>query len=74
MFSTGDTASHVIIRVAGHPEQPFGVGDILPGGAIIKRISSDGVLIEHNGILESLSLPNNALTFEPPIEPLGTSN
>lgn len=74
MFSNSEKASHVIIRSAGGREQTFNVGDSLPGGAIIKRITPDGVLIRRNGQLESLSLPKNALTFEPPAKPLGISN
>lgn len=70
MFSSNEKNSHVIIRTAGGGEQTFGLGDSLPGGAIIKRITPEGVLIRRNGALESLSLPKNALTFEPPAKPL----
>lgn len=73
MFDNSEKASHVIIRTAGGRERTFGVGDALPGGAIIKRITSDGVLIGRNGSLERLSLQKNALTFEPPAKPLRSS-
>ncbi len=73
MFANNEEASHVIIRTAGGREQTFGVGDSLPGGAVIKRVTPDGVLIGRNGALESLSLPKNALTFDPPAKPLGFS-
>ncbi len=73
LFAESEEASHVIIRAAGGREQTFGVGDALPGGAIIKRITSNGVLIGRNGALESLSLQKNALTFEPPAKPLRNS-
>lgn len=74
MFSNKEGASHVIIRTAGGREQTFSVGDSLPGGAIIKRITPDGVLIKRNGVLESLSLPKNDLNFEAPPKPLPTSD
>jgi general secretion pathway protein C len=74
MFSNKEGASHVIIRTAGGREQTFSVGDSLPGGAIIKRITPDGVLIKRNGVLESLSLPKNDLNFEGPPKPLPTSD
>ena len=70
MFADSEEASHVIIRAANGREKTFGVGDSLPGGAIIKRITPDGVLISRNGALESLSLQKKALIFEPPAKPL----
>ena len=70
MFAESEEASHVIIHTAGGREQTFNVGDSLPGGSVIKRITPDGVLIGRNGVLESLSLPKNALIFEPPSKPL----
>ena len=74
MFANNEAVSHVIIRTANGLEQTFGVGDTLPGGAIIKRITPDGVLIGRNGSLESLSLQKRALIFEPPAKPLESSN
>ena len=74
MFANTEGDSHVIIRTAGGHEQTFRVGDSLPGGVVIKRITPEGVLIGRNGALESLSLPKNALIFEPAAKPLGISN
>lgn len=73
MFDKREMASHVIIRTAGGLEQTFNQGDKLPGGAIIKRITPEGVLISRNGSLERLSLPKNALIFDAPAKPLGSS-
>lgn len=73
IFSDSEEASHVIIRTADGQEKTFGIGETLPGDVIIKRITSDGVLIGRNGSLERLSLPKNALIFDPPAEPLGIS-
>ena len=72
MYDKSEVASHVIIRSSGGLEQTFNQGDTLPGGAIIKRITPDGVLIGRNGSLESLSLPKNALIFDAPAKPLVT--
>jgi general secretion pathway protein C len=62
--------SQVIIRSANGQEKTYKVNDIIPGGAIIKRIVASGVLVEHNGALERLSLPRNKLNFEPIAKPL----
>lgn len=74
MYANHQENSHVIIRTKGGHEKSFNVGDSLPGDVIIKRITPDGVLIRHNGALESLSLPKNTLTFEAPAKPLRSSN
>ncbi|MDI9819464.1 MULTISPECIES: type II secretion system protein N [unclassified Legionella] len=70
LFSNKEEDSQVIIRVGGGPEKTYVTGDSLPGGAIIKRISPNGIVVLHNGALESLSLPKNELTFELPAKPL----
>lgn len=66
LYSTHAEDSQVILRTASGTEQPYKVGDTLLGGATIKQILADGVLVMHNGELESLSLPKNKLIFEPP--------
>lgn len=66
LYSTRTQDSQVILRTASGVEQPYKIGDTLPGGATIKQISADGVLVMHKGELESLSLPKNKLIFEPP--------
>ena len=70
MFSDKPGESQVIIRSSNGQEKTYKVGDSLPGGVVIKRITADGVLVEHGGVLESLSLPKNDLIFEPPLKPL----
>ncbi|MDP3561297.1 MAG: type II secretion system protein N [Legionellaceae bacterium] len=66
LFSSHQQNSQVIIRTANGMEQTFKIGDTIPGGAIIKRISADGVLVAHDGELESLSLPKEELIFDAP--------
>jgi general secretion pathway protein C len=62
--------SQVIIRFSNGYEKTYKIGDSIPGEAIIKRIMAHGILVEHQGVLESLSLPKNELTFEPVAKPL----
>ncbi|KTD63361.1 type II secretion system protein N [Legionella spiritensis] len=70
MYSSQEKNSQVLIRIGGGEEKTYVVGDKLPGGAIIKRISPDSVVVLHNGSLESLSLPKIKLRFEEPAKPL----
>lgn len=70
VFSPNRKESQVIINSPGNPTQTFSTGDLVPGGAKIKQITPDGVVLEHDGELESLSLPKNELIFEPVPEPL----
>ncbi|TAL61544.1 MAG: general secretion pathway protein GspC, partial [Legionella sp.] len=70
LFANNLEDSQVIIKAANGDELNYKLGDSIPGDATIKKITANGVLVERNGILESLSLPKNALTFEPAAEPL----
>lgn len=70
MYADKERDSQVIIRSAGGDEQFYMIGDTLPGGAIIKRITRQGIVVLHNGSLESLSLPKNELIFDAPAKPL----
>jgi general secretion pathway protein C len=70
LFANKIADSQVIIRASNGEEKTYKIGDIIPGGAAIKRIMAEGLLVEQNGTLESLSLPKNDLTFEPVAKPL----
>ena len=70
LFSLHEADSIVTIRSRGKGEQMFRIGDTLPGGAVIKHIMPDGVLISREGVMESLSLPKNELIFEQPPKPM----
>lgn len=70
IFSPNTQASQAIIAVPGNQTHIFSVGNSVPGGAKIKQITPDGVVLENEGELESLSLPKNELIFEPLPEPL----
>ena len=68
----GDKASNsqVIIRDASGAEKNYKVNDKIAGSSLIKRIMPSGILVEHHGNLEKVSLPNDELTFEPVAKPL----
>lgn len=64
LLATREEESTVILQTAGGHEQAYQVGNSIPGGGMIKRITNEGVLIRRDGALESLSLPKNELIFE----------
>ncbi len=70
LFATRMRDSNVIIRAENGQEATYHVGDTLPGGAIIKQISAGGIVVKHNGQLESLTLPKSELIFQPPPKPM----
>lgn len=70
LFSKKSSDSLVLIRVAEGKEHNYATGDKLPGGAIIKLIRQDGVVVLQNGTLEILSLVKNKLRFDVPAKPL----
>ncbi|WP_419420970.1 type II secretion system protein N [Legionella sp. D16C41] len=71
MFSSSNPKdSHVLARDAAGEERNFVVGDALPGGAVVKRINKNGIVVLYNGSLESLSLLKNDLLFDKPAKPL----
>ncbi len=65
LFASEAAASHVMLELSDHTVKLFRVGDTVPGGAIIKRITPEGILLMHDGVMESLSLPKNELFFSP---------
>ncbi len=70
LFADKMSESQVIIRSANGEEKTYKIGDTIPGDAVIKRVTANGILVERNGSLESLSLPKNELNFEPAPQPL----
>lgn len=63
-------ASYAIIASSGGEEHEYREGDTLPGGGLIKKITPQGLLISVHGALERLSLPKNALFFQPALKEL----
>lgn len=70
LLSENEEDSQVLLRKSNGQEEFFTVGDELPGGVIIKRVTSDGVIVLHDGVLERLSLPKDELNFDAPVEPM----
>jgi general secretion pathway protein C len=70
IFSQNPKNSHVTIKTEDGEENTYSVGDTISANAVIKRILPDGILVEHNGAIESLSFPENRLSFEPALKPL----
>lgn len=70
LFAVPETDSEVILKLDERKEQTFRIGDVIAGQAVIKRITTQGVLVERKGQLESLTLPKNELIFEPRAKPL----
>lgn len=62
--------SQVIIRTSNGEEGNYKIYDKIPGGVVIKRIMPGGIIVEHNGSLESISLQKEELKFEPIAKPL----
>ncbi|OGV28091.1 MAG: hypothetical protein A3E88_05385 [Legionellales bacterium RIFCSPHIGHO2_12_FULL_35_11] len=65
MFSESNTDSEVILRFPDLMEKNYKVNDTLPGGAKIRHISVDGVIINRAGNLERINLPKLKLNFQP---------
>ena len=61
VFATGDSSALAIIASGRRPEALFAVGDDLPGGATLRAIYADRVILERNGDLETLRLPQESL-------------
>lgn len=70
MYSSDKINSQVLIRAAGGEEELYKIGDNLPGGAIIKKINKQGIVVFYKGELERLSLPKNELLFDKPAKAL----
>ncbi|GEM_PF-1778296 len=74
VFAENENDSQVILQQENGQEYFFRVGDELPGGGVIKRITIEGVLVLRAGDLERLSLPRDELNFEAPAEPMSLEN
>ncbi len=70
IFSDKEENSEVILRTADGEEKPVGIGETISDGVVVKRITPEGVMVENQGQLESLSFPKNELLFEKQQQPL----
>ncbi|MCA0403642.1 MAG: general secretion pathway protein GspC [Proteobacteria bacterium] len=69
LYSATKNESQAIIS-DGNNERYYFIGDTLPGGAVIKAIRKNSVVVLYDGTLESISLQKNKLEFEPQATPL----
>lgn len=70
LFALNENDSQVLLQKPDGQEQFFRVGDALSDGSIIKRITTEGVLVLRAGELERLSLPKEELQFRTVGKPL----
>ena len=66
--------SHAIIAIPGEPEKLYQINDTLPGDVKIYKILQDRVVLEHNGRLETLTLPSEKLDMSGAPEALNFSD
>jgi type II secretory pathway component PulC len=65
LMSSNPKKSQAIMATPDGKQTVYQIGATLPGGAILKSIQTDRILLERNNQLEALSLPRNMLHFEP---------
>ncbi len=59
VFATGGEDGLAIIAMGGGKEDIYGIGDALPGGARLKVVYPDRVILERGARLETLRLPKD---------------
>lgn len=70
IYSSIQKDALVSLRGSSGDVKVYAVGDKLPGGAVIKKILKDSVVVQYRGKLERISLPVNELRFDKPLKPL----
>ncbi len=67
VFATEDKgAAYAIIAGPDGKEMSYGLEDELPGGAVLKAVFADRVILTRNGRNETLSLPKDILAYKSP--------
>jgi general secretion pathway protein C len=69
VFATGDADGVAIIARGSGKSELFTVGDAIPGGATLKDVLADRVILERNKQLETLRMPEQSerlIDFEEP--------
>jgi general secretion pathway protein C len=70
IYSDKEERSEVIVRTAAGEEKPVGIGESIADGVVLKGITTEGIMVDNQGELESLSFPKNELIFEKQPQPL----
>jgi len=60
IFAIDNARALAIIASGDANEQPYKVGDSLPGGALVREIAPDKVILERGGRFETLTLPKES--------------
>jgi general secretion pathway protein C len=60
----GQGQSYAIISSPSVPAKSYKVGDTIPGDATLKKILKDQIVISYQGVMQSLKLPVDQLTFD----------
>lgn len=74
LYAEREEDSEVILQKPSGQEHFYHVGDKLPDDSLIKRITTEGVLILREGKLERLSLPKEGLQFDTVTKPIVLEN
>lgn len=67
MYDKNEKNAQVLLRAANGEENVYGINDSLPGGAIIKKINMDSIVVLHNGALERIRLPKSEISNDAPL-------
>lgn len=62
--------SYAVIAAEDGKQKRYRLGDTVVGGAVIYKITAEGVVLQQSGRLENLLLPADKLEFLPPLMPL----
>ncbi len=79
ILALGD-AGFALVSVNGQPQEPFSVGQEITGGAILRKLHRDRIIIERQGAFEAVLLDGANSSSEPhglfvaPAEPAATGN
>lgn len=74
LFSQKNEESQVILKESNGEQKIYKVGDSLPGGAVLKKILPNGIVVERDGELERLDLAKDELHFQPSPKPMKEEN
>lgn len=64
LYSEDPNDSQVIVRQSNQEEKFYHINNTLPGGAVVKKVTENSVIILYDGKLQQLSLPKDSLAFE----------
>lgn len=66
ILSDNEAQSEAILELQNGQQQVYHIGDVVPGGAVIKRINQDEIYVMHDGEVEYLFLPEKGINLDSP--------